>query len=124
MSQLREFIGGFDYNRGASQQLTPLAKADVRDQSVAADTDVLTSPISPTNARALFRVWVGFSVDSVLNVTGLSSASLGLNQSVDVGAGNLFAFDVPAVQGDQINFQFESPGTVRRLVVNEIPSEI
>ena len=92
----------------------------VIDTVVAQDTDIFGTGLV-VERPAVLRINVAFSANTVLYVTGISATRLALNDGWALDADEMYAFDVPVRNGDEVNFQISVGGTVRLFDVTEIP---
>lgn len=82
-----------------------------RSTSLSANTDALSTDVTPAVATSLLRVWVVPGTASVFNCTldnGTTTKTVGLNASAALNAGDQYVFDIPSVHGLTYNFQFET----------------
>lgn len=82
-----------------------------RTTSLSANTDALTSDLTPSVRTSLYRVWVSPGTSSVFNYTaddGTTTKTIGLNESGALNANDQYVFDIPCVKGLTYNFQFET----------------
>lgn len=88
-----------------------------------ASTNILTTSLTPGAASHRFRVSVILETASVFNMIEVSTDggtdTNGLNGSVALGAGDLYEFEFEVDQANTYNFQVETNGIIRRLIVSE-----
>ena len=87
-----------------------------------ANTDILTTSITPQYGCAL-RVTVCLATASVFNVTmtqGSTTFTCGLNSSVALNAGDLYAFTFGANTSTAYNFRVETDGVIRILQIDSV----
>jgi len=108
-------------------RLIPIQKALVHNTEKNANTDFLTSSISPSKSPSIFRIMV--SIDTAARFEAditYSSAEITtyFNQGSDLTANCLYTFDLILSSGDSVNFQVDDNVTILVFRVLEIPSSI
>lgn len=107
------------------EKLIPVGKARVFNEALpAADTDILTADVTPTNSPSYWRISACVSVAGVLSVhrtVGAGDVLEKLNGGTNLTADCLYTFSVPVRSGDSINLQYSATGgTISSLTVDEI----
>lgn len=88
------------------------------------NTNIMSSSLTPIYG-SMFRVHVVLATSSVFNYTRTVSGTtvtVGLNTSVALQAGDAYEFDFSTTPTSAYNFQVETDGIIRELIVYEIPS--
>jgi hypothetical protein len=105
------------------QTLQPIAKANLHNQAVSADSDILSSSAAPERTPCLFRVMAGFAGAGALSAVvtnGGDSQVVKLNSGNDLAASGLYIFDLLLHQGDSVNFRYSIATTLKVMRVQEI----
>lgn len=102
----------------------PVNKTDIFNTALpAADTDILTTAITPSCDPGILRVYVCLSIAGVFYVTrtvGAASVNELLNSGVALTAGAAYAFSVAWIAGESINFKCTTTGgVINKLQVDE-----
>ena|SRR3990167_2269979 len=87
------------------------------------NTNMLATGVVPKATGSAFRVTVSLTTASVFNVhmtDGTTAYVIGLNASVALQAGDLYTFTFSADPLLTYNFQVETDGVIRTLIVDEI----
>ena len=111
--------------QGLKTQFTPIEKAKEHNVSVTADTDILSSDLTPTNTPCLFRVLVAFDTAGVFSAKitkSDDSQTTKFNEANNLVADAAYMFDLLVHEGDSINFQHSADATLKVLRVQEIIS--
>lgn len=111
--------------QGLKTQFTPIEKANQHNVSVTADTDILSSKITPSNTPCLFRIMVCLNTAGVFSAMITKSDSeqqLKFNAAGNLTADAVYIFDVLVHSGDSVNFQHSTNATLKVLRVQEIVS--
>jgi len=111
--------------QGLKTQFTPIEKANEHNKSVTADTDILSTALTPTNAPCLFRIMVCLDtagVFSAMITKGSSAQQLKFNSAGNLVADAAYLFDILVHSGDSVNFQHSAGATLKVLRVQEIVS--
>ena len=109
--------------QGLKTQFTSIEKANEHNGSVTADTDILSSKITPANAPCLFRIMVCLDAAGVFSAMITKSDSeqqLKLNSAGNLVADAPYMFDLLVHDGDSVNFQHSADATLKVLRVQEI----
>jgi len=109
--------------QGLKTQFTPIEKANQHNVSVTADTNILSSEITPTNTPCLFRIMVCLNTAGVLSAMVTESDSeqqLKFNAASNLVAHAVYMFDLLVHDGDSVNFQHSADATLKVLRVQEI----
>lgn len=109
--------------QGLKTQFTPIEKANQHNVSVTADTNILSSEITPTNPPCLFRIMICLNTAGVLSAMVTKSDSeqqLKFNAASNLVAHTVYMFDLLVHDGDSINFQHSADATLKVLRVQEI----
>lgn len=109
--------------QGLKTQFTSIEKANEHNVSVTADTDILSSEITPSNTPCMFRIMVCLNTAGVLSamVTKADSTQqLKFNAASNLVADAVYMFDLLVHDGDSINFQHSAAATLKVLRVQEI----
>ncbi len=88
-----------------------------------ANTNILPANIKPSQGASTFRIAATFENATVFNLfvtDGTTPFVLGLNSSVALGSQDAFAFEIPVDEDLEYNFQIETNGGIRQLLVNEV----
>jgi len=107
--------------------LRPIIKASLFNTSVSANTNILSSDITPTNSPATFRIYATFDTAGVLSVMRTRSSTTvaeQLNGGSQLTAGAPYIFDIIVESGDSINLQYSVNATLLVLKIIEIPGVI
>jgi hypothetical protein len=116
-ARLIEILGDYTTNRGL-----PIPKASIFNTAVLADTNFLSSDLSPTNTPTLFRIYICLSTSGVFSVRrskGGVTVAENLNSGNPLLAGCAYMFDILVDSGETVNFQTTVAGTVLKLSVIE-----
>lgn len=108
---------------GKEPRLIPLAKADEEGVEPGANTDILSSDITPSFNPSLLRIMVALDAAakfSAVVTVSETEYSVAFNSGADLEAGCLYMFDLLVHSGDTVNFQIDSAETVSLLRVQEI----
>ena len=92
------------------QILTPIEKANEQAPAVAANTDILTTPLTPLAPPCLFRIMVCSDTAAVFRATinnGVNTQTVSFNNAANLTVDALYIFDLLIHTGDIINFQFD-----------------
>jgi len=98
-------------------------KASLLNTSISANTNILPSPISPTNSPATFRIYVAFNALGVLSVVrtkGTTTVTEQLNGGNALNANASYVFDIIVESGESINLQYSVNATLLVLKVIEV----
>ena len=109
--------------QGLKTQFTPIEKAKEHNVSITADTDILSSDITPTNTPCLFRALVAFDTAGVFSAKitkSDDSQTTKFNEANNLVADAAYMFDLLVHEGDSINFQHSANATLKVLRVQEI----
>jgi len=104
--------------------VTPILKASLINASVTANTDILSSSISPEHSPATFRIYVSFSASGVLSLVRTKNGTTvveQLNAGNSLNANCAYAFDILVEGDEQINLRYSVDATLLRLIIIEIP---
>ena len=89
-----------------------------------ANTDILSSDITPNYGVSCLRITTQVTTASVMNImvkkTGNTTQTCALNNNIALLAGALNAFTFGCVSGQDYNFQVETDGQIDILQVDEI----
>ena len=105
--------------------LKPVQKTSLINQSVSANTDILSSDLSPSNTPCIFRIYVvptGFTTTPVLSVirkVGATTITEKLNNGSALNNDCAYMFDIVVDSGETINLQCDQAGTLAKLSVSE-----
>lgn len=91
-----------------------------------ANTNILSTSLTPTYGAA-FRITVCLATASVFNMTVTRSGTTftcGINSSVALNAGDLYAFTLGVSTANTYNFQVETDGIIRVLQIDEVSSGV
>ncbi|MCI4411765.1 MAG: hypothetical protein JHC38_08865 [Thiotrichales bacterium] len=105
--------------------LSPLLKASVFNTSVTANTNILSSSLSPTYSPTTFRIYATFNTAGTLNVVrtkGSTSVTEQLNNGISLNANAVYIFDILVESGETINLQYSANATALVLKIIEIPN--
>ncbi|MCI4409222.1 MAG: hypothetical protein JHC26_09030 [Thermofilum sp.] len=106
-------------------KLNPITKASIFNTSVTANTNILSSGISPTNSPTVFRIYSTFNTGGNLIVTRTKSGTTineTLNSGAVLSANSPYIFDIIVESGETINLQYSVNATALVLKVIEIPT--
>ena len=87
-----------------------------------ANTDILSTALTPTYGAA-WRITVCLATASVFNMTitnGGTTFTCGINSSVALNAGDLYAFTVGVNPSNTYNFRVETNGVINILQIDEV----
>lgn len=107
-------------------QSQPYARpiATVFNQSApGANTNILSTALTPIRNDSVFRITVCLATASVLNTTVTSSGTtktIGLNASSALQAGDMYTFSFGVRSTYTYNFQVETDGVINLLLVEEV----
>ncbi len=91
-----------------------------------ANTDILPAHLTPKDPNgSIFRIVAAFENATVFNLIVKEDATthvIGLNSNVAIPAQTGFAFALPVHPDLSYNFQIETDGATRMLLVNEVSS--
>lgn len=105
-----------------NDDLTPEHRDARSGYASSANTDILSSDLSPNTPPATFRVSVQLASSAVFSVM-FGSTAMDLNEGTALTAGALYTFDIPVNSNDgAVNFQENTGVTVDRITVDEFPS--
>lgn len=105
------------------EMLQPVARANLHNELVSADTDILGSSVEPDRTPCLFRVMACFDAAGALSAVvsnGGDSQVVKLNSGNDLVASAVYIFDLLLHEGDSVNFRYSVDATVKVLRVQEI----
>lgn len=108
---------------GLKTQFAPLEKENQHNVSITANTDILSSDLTPTNTPCLFRIEVCLNaagVFSAMVTKADSTQQLKLNSASNLAADAVYMFDILVHSGDSVNFQHSANATLKVLRVQEI----
>lgn len=107
-----------------ANRLAVRALATVFNQAApGADTNILSTALTPYETASTMRVTVVLAATSVLNYTvtsGATTFTCGLNGSVALNSGDVYSFTFACRSAYTYNFQVETDGVIRQLLVEEI----
>jgi len=109
--------------QGLKTQFTSIEKENQHNVSVTADTDILSSEITPTNTPCLFRIMVCLNtagVFSAMVTKADSTQQLKFNAASNLVADSVYMFDLLVHDGDTVNLQHSADATLKVLRVQEI----
>ena len=108
----------------------PLQKAHIHDDAIGANTDFLTSDITPTPVGpssvvppVLFRIMVQLDTAAVFSAMvsdGTTEMTLEFNSGAQLAAGVLYMFDMLVDDDDAVNFQADQNVNVDKFIVHEV----
>jgi hypothetical protein len=108
-------------------KITPILKASLFNQSVTANTNILSNDVSPTSSPTTFRIYAAFNTQGILSITrtkGSTTVTEQLNGGYTLNANAAYTFDVVVEQGETINLQYSANATALVLKVLEISGVI
>ena len=91
-----------------------------------ANTNILTTALTPTYG-GYFQIFVVLATGSVFNMTvtdGSTAYTVGLNKSTALQAGDGYTFTVLVDPSYSYNFQVETDGIIRQLLIHEISNPV
>lgn len=120
---------GVDINPATKDQFLPATLLSLMTQAVTAATAILGAgnEVSPSTSPATLRVYAAFDTAGVLSAVisnGGDSAEVKFNAGEDLIANSLYAFDLPMLSGDEVDFKFSATGNLLVLRANEIVSGV
>jgi len=101
-----------------------IQKASIFNTSIAANTNIFSSDLTPSYSPTLFRIYACFSASGVLTVRrtrGGTTVSEILNAGSSLNANCAYMFDVIVESGDSINLQYSVAATAICIRVVEVP---
>jgi hypothetical protein len=110
-----------------TSKLTPILKGSIFNTSVATNTNIFSSDLSPTNSPTTFRIYACFDTGGVLTVRRTKAGvTVGeqLNGGTALTANAAYIFDIMVESGETINLQYSVNATALKLAVYEVPSVI
>jgi len=108
---------------GLEGKFTPLERANLHNTSVTADTDILTTALSPANKPCLLRIQCAFVASGVFKarITKAGNTQTVLfNSGGSLIANALYILDMLVHDGDTVNFWYSVNTTLQVLRVQEI----
>jgi len=103
--------------------LKPILKASLFNTSVAANTNIFPSALTPTYSPATFRIYCCFNASGVLSVqrtSGATTVAEQLNGGAALNANASYMFDILVESGESINLQYSVAATALSLKVVEV----
>lgn len=113
--------------KSQTDKLTPVLKASIFNTVVTANTNILSSNISPTYSPTTFRIYATFNTQGILSIVrtrGTTTVTEQLNGGYTLNANAAYAFDVVVEQGETINLQYSANATALVLKILEISGVI
>jgi hypothetical protein len=110
-----------------TSKLTPILKGSIFNTSVAANTNVFSPDLSPTDPPTTFRIYACFDTGGVLTVRRTKAGvTVGeqLNGGTALTVNAAYIFDIMVESGETINLQYSVNATALKLAVYEVPSVI
>ena len=101
-----------------------IQKASIFNTSIAANTNIFSSNLTPSHSPTLLRIYVCFNASGVLTVRrtrGGTTVSEILNAGNNLNANCAYMFDVIVESGDSINLQYSVAATAICIRVVEVP---
>jgi hypothetical protein len=105
-----------------SAKAYPGSQGNIFDTAVAANTNFLSTAITPNNTPCTLRVYVCLSASGVFSVQRTKASTTVaemLNGGVPLVANDSYTFDVPVDASETINFQTSIAATILKLNVVE-----
>lgn len=113
--------------KSQTDKLTPVLKASIFNTVVTANTNILSSNISPTYSPTTFRIYATFNTQGILSIVrtrGTTTVTEQLNGGYTLNANAAYTFDVVVEQGETINLQYSANATALVLKILEISGVI
>jgi len=109
--------------------LLPLEKVNEHNTAILANTDILSTAITPTYSRGcvIFRIMVAMDAGGIFRATLTRAAvtvTLDFNTGFFLIPDTIHCFDLLASSGDTVNFQYSAAVTMLVLRVQEIGASI
>jgi len=102
---------------------TPIKRFSEFNTSETANTDILSSDISPLTAPSYLRIYATFDASGVLSLqrtNGGTTVAEQLNSGNALSANCAYVFDVITDDGETYNLQYSADATALKLIIVEI----
>jgi len=113
-----------EYIRTLMSRILVIPKASIFNTSIAANTNIFSSDLTPSYSPTLFRIYACFNAAGVLTVRrtrGGTTVSEILNAGSSLNANCAYMFDIIVESGDSINLQYSVAATAVCVKVVEVP---
>jgi hypothetical protein len=100
-----------------------ILKGSLFNTSVAANTNVFTTDLSPTYTPTTFRIYACFDTGGILTVRrkkGAVTVSEQLNSGANLAANAAYMFDILLESGESVNLQYSADATALCIKVCEV----